>query len=135
DERQRIEVQISRLETELVARLAPRAGDRADPANLSQKFEQWRQQAVESVRTWTVAEPVRWTSEHNVTLNKLEDLSLLATGDNPEVDAYGITYRVPAGKFTGIRLEAMPDVSLPLHGPGRGYLKDDGTFLLSEISV
>src|SRR5262249_40683044 len=63
------------------------------------------------------------------------DLSMRATGDNPEVDAYDINYRVPPDRITGIRLEALPDISLPKHGPGRGYLKDDGTFFLSEFTV
>ena len=123
DERQRIEAEIARLQTELVARLSPAAGGAANPQSLSRKFDDWCAKAATDVRTWTIAEPIRWTSEHNVTLNKLEDLSLLATGDNPEVDAYEITYRVPAGRITGLRLEALPDASLPLHGPGRGYLK------------
>ena len=110
-------------------------GSHQDPANLDAKFEEWRQQTAAETRHWTPLEPVRWASEHNVSFTKLDDKSLLAHGDNPEVDTYEVTYKTPAGKITGIRLEAMTDVSLPLHGPGRGYLKDDGTFFLSEFGV
>src|SRR5262249_3663875 len=92
-------------------------------------------QAASEVRHWTLLKPVRWTTENNVTLSELDDQSLLAHGDNPEITRYVVTYRLPAGRVTGIRLEALPDESLPVHGPGRGYLREDGTFLLSEISA
>jgi hypothetical protein len=126
---------IAWLESELTARLFA-SGDRAPSKNdFSKKFEEWRKQAAADTRSWTLLEPVHWSSENNVTLTKLDDLSLLAGGDNPEHDTYEVTYRVPAGRVTGVRLEALPDASLPHHGPGRGYLKEDGTFLLSEIGI
>ena len=134
-EHKRILAKIARLEASLAARISlngtgsPAAGDDSD------KFEQWRKQTASETRSWTALEPTHWTSENNVTLTKLDDLSLLAGGDNPELDTYEVTYRAPAGRITGLRLEALPHASLPQHGPGRGYLKEDGTFLLSEISV
>jgi hypothetical protein len=130
EERKRILARMARLEGSLTARIALNA-----PCDDGDKFEQWRKQAASETLSWTVLEPTHWTSENNVTLTKLDDLSLLAGGDNPELDAYEVTYRAPAGRITGLRLEALPDASLPQHGPGRGYLKEDGTFLLSEISV
>ena len=57
---------------------------------------------------WTLLEPVRWTSENNVTLTKLDDLSLLATGDNPEHDTYQVTYQLPAGRITGLSSKRCP---------------------------
>jgi hypothetical protein len=126
--------EIAKLESKLIARLSTGNAAIAN-SDLIQKFEEWRKQSAAEVRTWTLLEPVRWTSENNVTLTKLDDKSLLASGDNPEHDTYTVTYQAPQGRITGIRLEALPDISLPKHGPGRGYLKEDGTFLLSEISV
>jgi hypothetical protein len=135
-ERKKIQAQIDRREAALVARISDDAnGDASDPNALSQKFAAWRDKAAADVRNWTLLEPVRWTSLNNVTLTPQPDKSLLASGDNPETDCYEVTYSVPAGRITGLRLEVLPDASLPLHGPGRGYFKDDGTFLLSEISV
>ena len=116
-ERQKALREIARLESKLVARLSAGDDKIAGPAKLSRKFEDWRNKAATETRHWTVLEPVRWTSENNVTLTKLDDKSLLATGDNPEHDTYTITYRVPQGRITGLRLEALPDVSLPKHGP------------------
>ncbi|MEX0642863.1 MAG: PSD1 and planctomycete cytochrome C domain-containing protein [Pirellulales bacterium] len=134
-ERNKIQTEIARLETKLVESLSADDGQTTGPNSLSKKFEQWRDQAAADTRTWILVEPDNWTSENDVTLTKLSDQSLLATGNNPEHDTYEVTYRVPAGRFTGLRLEALPDDSLPQHGPGRGYLKEDGTFLLSEISA
>jgi hypothetical protein len=134
-EREKALGEIARLESKLVAHLSAGDDKSAGPDSLSRKFEEWRKQAATETRHWTLLEPVRWTSENKVTLTKLDDKSLLATGDNPEHDTYTITYRIPQGRITGLRLEALPDVSLPKHGPGRGYFKDDGTFLLSEIAV
>jgi hypothetical protein len=66
---------------------------------------------------------------------QLDDQSLLASGDNPEHDTYSVHYKLPAGRITAIKLETLLHESLPRHGPGRGYMRDDGTFLLSEINV
>ena len=135
NERQRILAEANRLEARLMARLSAGEGSGEAAGDLSQAFEQWRKQAAADARAWTVLEPVHWTSENSATLTKLDDLSLLVTGDNPEHDTYHVTYRVPPVRITGLKLEALPDASLPRHGPGRGYLKEDGSFLLSEISV
>ena len=135
NERQRILAEANRLEARLMARLSAGEGSGEAAGDLSQAFEQWRKQAAAECATWTVLEPVHWTSENSATLTKLDDLSLLVTGDNPEHDTYHVTYRVPPVRITGLKLEALPDASLPRHGPGRGYLKEDGSFLLSEISV
>lgn len=134
-ERNRIQSEMSRLETKLIARVSETNASGSDSNDLAQKFEEWRKPAAADTRHWSLLEPVRWTSENNVTFTKLDDQSLLAMGDNPEHDTYQIAYRVPAERITGLRLEALTDESLPKHGPGRGYLKDDGTFFLSEMSV
>ena len=99
------------------------------------KFEAWRTEAEKTTRKWVLLEPIKWVSKGEQTLTKLEDGSLLASGDRPETDSFEIVYRSPISKITGIRLEALPDASLPNYGPGRGYFADDGTFLLSEFSV
>lgn len=136
-ERDRILAEMAGIESKLIARLSETSAiaNGSDSNGLAGKFEEWRKQAAADTRHWTLLEPVRWTSENNVTFTKVDDQSLLAMGDNPEHDTYQVTYRIPAGRITGIRLEALTDESLPNHGPGRGYLKQDGTFFLSEVSV
>jgi len=71
----------------------------------------------------------------NATMSALEDGSLLATGDRPEIDEYRVSYRVVDGgpvaektargfpaKITGLLVEALPHPALPMRGPGRGGL-------------
>jgi hypothetical protein len=134
-QREQILTEIARLQKRLVVSLSPSTDGPAGAESPEKKFEEWREKAAIETRHWTPLEPLHWSSENNVTLKRLDDQSLLASGDNPEHDTYTVTYKVPAGRLTGLRLEALPDVTLPRHGPGRGYLKEDGTFLLSEISV
>jgi hypothetical protein len=57
---------------------------------------------------------------------------VLASGLNPESDTYVITAAAPAGAITGVRLEALPDPSLPRGGPGRDYY---GNFMIREMSI
>jgi Protein of unknown function (DUF1553)/Protein of unknown function (DUF1549)/Planctomycete cytochrome C len=102
---------------------------------LATKFDRWRRQAAADARHWTVLEPVRWSSKNDATLSKLDDGSLLASGDRPEIDTYEVAYRTGLKKITGLKLEALPDASLPEYGPGRGSVMDDGTFMLSEFVV
>ena len=68
----------------------------------------------------------------NPALTKLEDKSLLASGKSPEFDEYIIKAQTTPGKITGLRIEAMPDKSLPRGGPGRDLY---GNFILSTIEA
>jgi hypothetical protein len=130
-ERDGIQARIDRLEQKLLSQLAENAGQNS----LAESFDAWRKKAASETPDWIPLEPRRWKSAGNATLTKQDDQSLLVAGDNPEVDTYEVTYQLPLGGVTGIRLEALPDPSLPHHGPGRGYFKDDGTFFLSEIGA
>ena len=98
-------------------------------------FQKWcRQQAVQAVQ-WQALVPIDYTSQMNATLSPLEDHSLLATGDRPEIDTYHVTYRIPAGPLHGLLLEALPHAALPKRGPGRGSVLGDGAFALSEFKA
>jgi len=79
---------------------------------------------------WTVLKPVEMKSAGGATLTKLEDNSVLASGTNPDQDSYTITAKPGLRKITAIRLEALPDPSLPHSGPGR-----EGNFVLAELEL
>ena len=65
-------------------------------------------------------------------LKTLEDGSLLASGPNPALTSYTLSVETPLQGITGLRLEALPDPSLPRGGPGRdGY----GHFRVTGIRV
>jgi len=81
---------------------------------------------------WTVLKPESVTSANGVTLTPRPDGSILASGTNPATDTYMLVVRnLPAGT-TALRLEVLPDPSLPKSGPGRA---SNGNFVLSELLV
>ncbi len=59
------------------------------------------------------------------------DGSILASGTRPEVDTITIAGYLPVAA-TAIRLELLPDASLPAGGPGRA---DNGNLHLSELTI
>lgn len=84
-------------------------------------------------RHFTALVPEQMTSAAGATLTKLDDHSILASGDNPDADTYTITAKLPAGVVRAIRLEALGHDSLPSKAPGRA--KDNGNFVLSEFAL
>jgi len=65
-------------------------------------------------------------------LNKQPDGSLLAAGNNPTPGKYTVVATTPVTGITAIRLEALPDPSLPANGPGRA---PNGNFVLNEFRL
>jgi hypothetical protein len=82
---------------------------------------------------WTPLEPVRSKARSGATLLRKADQSLLVSGDKtPDKDVYTVTLRVPAAGITALRLDALPDPSLPSKGPGRA---SSGAFVLTSFGV
>jgi tetratricopeptide (TPR) repeat protein len=81
---------------------------------------------------WTPLQPLSAKSDGGATLTVQRDGSVLASGARPKTDVYRITTALPNGKYTALRVEALPDESLPSHGPGRAF---NGNFVLSELVV
>lgn len=85
---------------------------------------------------WIPAKPDTLEGTGGVTLTLKEDLSVLASGESPATTQYDLTFNslaalVGEGKsITAIRLEVLPDDSLPSRGPGRA---GNGNFVLTEI--
>jgi hypothetical protein len=80
----------------------------------------------ESLRTswtgWTAVTPVSASATNGVTLRVQPDGSVLASGLNAAATSYAVSARLPLAGITGVRIEALPDASLPRGGPGRdGY--------------
>ncbi|MCX6910554.1 MAG: hypothetical protein NTY01_21270 [Verrucomicrobia bacterium] len=81
---------------------------------------------------WNQLEPSEFRSAGGARLTKLADGSLLASGENPPQDSYVIKATAPSSAITAIRLETLPDDSLPIKGPGRAV---NGNFTLAEFTV
>src|SRR5262249_19081272 len=81
---------------------------------------------------WTVLEPAKAVATRGPVLTKQADNSLLASGANPTPERYTVTANTSLTGITAVRLEVLPDPSLPVMGPGRA---PNGNFVLSEFSV
>ena len=76
---------------------------------------------------WTVLTPTKMTSRGGATLTLQDDGSILASGNNAVLvggnfavgDTYTISGVANLDRITAVRLEALPDASLPNKGPGR----------------
>ncbi|CAN5349479.1 PSD1 and planctomycete cytochrome C domain-containing protein [soil metagenome] len=83
-------------------------------------------------KRWTVPAVLAMKSNNGAILKSLADKSILSVGPTPVKDTYTITLATTLTDMTGLRLEALPDESLPHGGPGRG---NNGNQHLSEIRV
>jgi mono/diheme cytochrome c family protein len=91
----------------------------------------WEQRAVGgSSADWTVLRPDEHRSAAGSTLQKLDDGSLLLTGNVPDNDVYTVSASLPR-RATALRLEVLTHDSLPNGGPGLAK----GNFLLTDFVV
>ena len=74
---------------------------------------------LESSAAWKVLRPSHAAATGGVELTAAPDGSVLASGSNPAETIYTIDAVVTLPRITAIRLEVLPDPSLPKHGPGR----------------
>ncbi|MCH2143224.1 MAG: PSD1 and planctomycete cytochrome C domain-containing protein [Phycisphaerales bacterium] len=71
-------------------------------------------------------------SRHGATLSMQEDHSILASGDNPDVDSYDITMHTDRTNLRALLLEVMQHESLP---HGRAGRAGNGNMILSGIEA
>jgi len=103
--------------------------------HLEKKFNEW--QAQESARAvrWQVLKPAEARSNLPL-LTVLDDSSVLASGDMSKRDVYDVACRGDFKGVTALRLEVLPDESLPKRGPGRIFYEGPfGDFFLSEVTL
>jgi hypothetical protein len=86
----------------------------------------------ESDSMWRALDPIEARSAAGATLTKQSDRSILVGGETPPTDTYTITAKTDLSGITGIRLDVLPDPSLPSGGPGRVF---NGNFALNEFQV
>jgi hypothetical protein len=84
-------------------------------------------------RGWTLLQPEVMTSAGGATLTRLPDGSVVAGGLNPIIDTYTFEAVTTLAGITALRLEALPDPSLPYDGPGR--CTRNGNFNLDAIRL
>ncbi len=102
---------------------------------IERRFGEWMERERARAVRWTPLRPVAMKSDSPL-LTVQPDLSVLASGDIQKTDVYELKFgNVPRGT-TAIRLEALPDSSLPGHGPGACFYEGPkGDFFLGEFVV
>jgi len=99
---------------------------------LAKSIEQWEAEMKSKAANWTILDPSRFTRRHDATITKLDDKSLLFTGDNFYREEYKLEYDTDAKNITAIRIELLPHEELPKGGPGRD---PNGGCLMSELTA
>lgn len=99
--------------------------------NLADAQAQWEAQQNSPAR-WDPLSISKATSKLGATLTSQSDGSLLAAGKNVISDVYTLETSWSGQPLTAIRLEVLPDASLPSQGPGRSK---NGNFVLAKIRL
>lgn len=99
----------------------------ATPELAAAQLEWEQKQAV-----WTTLKPDSISSDNGTKLTLKDDGSVLASETSPPNDTYVLKFQSPPQQITAIRLDVLPDDSLPKKGPGRAT---NGNFVLTEFLV
>jgi hypothetical protein len=93
---------------------------------------EWERAVSGAESTWNTLPPLRASAAHGTLLTITGDDSVVASGPAPIEEQYTVVVQLPGWPVTGIRLETLPDPSLPQGGPGRDYY---GNFVLTGFTV
>ena len=110
-------------------------GAEAQTVSLGERFAQWNAEESAVAVPWQVQRPavVSSTMPHLVVR---EDGTLLGSGDSTKSEVYELLLPASEKPVWALRLEVLPDPSLPADGPGMtGYEGPKGDFFLSELEL
>lgn len=92
----------------------------------------WETETLRDLNRWKVVKPQKTVSEGGANLEILEDQSILASGVNPHNDTYKIVFSNLPMPVALVRIEVLPDPSLPKESLGR---HPNGSFVLSKVEA
>ena len=115
--------------------LVPAAEGQPAPVPLEERFAGWEREEAGKAIDWQVVTPQSWqTSMPHLSIR--DDGSILASGDVTKSDRYEIVLPAADHPVQAIRLEVLPDPSLPAYGPGLAWYEGPkGDFFLSELEI
>lgn len=127
----------TREQAEQLARLKERAADlerQRDTATPELKAfaDEWSAR-VGTAQGWVTPVPSQLAAASGSTMNRQQDGSILVEAKSPAQETYTVVMPGSVSRFTGLKLEALPDKSHPKGGVGRS--PNDGNFVLSGIRV
>ena len=91
-----------------------------------------REAERDALSPWTAWLPTTATGSNGPELRLEEDLSIRSIGHNPQTSDYVLEGPAPVSELAALRLEALPDLRLPHHGPGRS---GSGNFVLERVRL
>ena len=122
---------INDLERRLAAAVHQRDDARRRIAALITQWESDLESGPDPV-VWHVLDPLEFTSHWGAELKKLDDLSILSGELRPEKEQVTFVAETDLPRITAIKLELLPDPSLPAGGPGRF---DSGQGVLTRLTA
>lgn len=102
-----------------------------DNPKLEREFADW-EKASQASGLWRMVNLDSFKSLRGTGFKKLDDGSLLADTNSPDKEIYTLKFDSTLTNATALRLEVLPDDSLPAHGPGRDV---SGNFVLTELQL
>jgi len=104
-------------------------------AALETRFVAWNAEESQAAVAWQVSHPEVISSTMPYLVVQ-EDGTLLGSGDSTKSEVYELLLPASETPVRAIRLEVLPDESLPANGPGMtGYEGPKGDFFLSELEL
>jgi hypothetical protein len=92
----------------------------------------WEKSLTEN-RQWHMLVAEQYVSLDGATLQRLDDHSILVSGENPQHDTYELLVPWDGSSITAIGLEVLNHESLPHNGPGR--YEENGNFRLARVQA
>jgi Protein of unknown function (DUF1553)/Protein of unknown function (DUF1549)/Planctomycete cytochrome C len=92
----------------------------------------WEKTALDQRVVWKPLLAREMVSAGGAALKKLDDESIIASGENPAAETYSVRGKSSLMRVTALRLEALNDESLPAKGPGRSA---NGNAVLTNVRV
>jgi mono/diheme cytochrome c family protein len=93
---------------------------------------QWEEATLQELGSWPFLDVVEMRSAGGATFTKTNDHSIIVGGTNAANDVYTIVARTSLKHLSGLRLEVLPDASLPKKSLGR---HPNGSFVLTAFEV
>ena len=126
---------VARQRRELRAQLAAvEKGDRDLLLNAAtrQATSAWEKDHAAAAGAWHALEPGSLASAAGAVFTRQADGSFLVSGPHGPKDTYTLAAKSPLPRITAVRLDVLPDDSLPQRGPGR---EPNGNLHLSEFEL
>ena len=97
---------------------------------IAEQRAKWEQSIHDQKFDWQPLKPESFESVYEVTTTIADDQSILIGGENHNENNYVVTAKLPSTNIRAIRVEVLPDASLPEQGPGRA---GNGNFVVTEL--